>query len=98
MRALAIALLFPSALMAEVMPSGLDDPLASKAACMALADQVEQVTKSPILSAIALMEGRTKHRIYTPMAEMATDALNQNPDNNEINAVLIRSACREVFP
>jgi hypothetical protein len=97
MRALALALLFPSPLMAEVLPSGLDDPLASKTACLALADEVEQVTSPPLLSAIALMESRTIRGIHSEMAKMATDGLNQNPDANEINAVLIRSACREVF-
>lgn len=100
MRLVIIALLLvPTVSNADTLKSGLEDPFASSATCLAMADDVEQGKGKPLFHAIALADGIQAHNLFrSPMAIMAYHGIEQNPDNGPINAVLLRSACREVFP
>lgn len=59
---------------AGVLPSGLTDPLVSKAACEAFAGEVA-AGGEPDLQAIAFSEGRMEHGIHSDDAKTATDLL-----------------------
>ena len=69
--ATAVAL---SATLAAALPSGLDDPLVSKATCEAFAAEVA-AGGEPDLQAIAFSEGRLEHGIHSDDAKTATDLL-----------------------
>lgn len=99
MRFVLALLALTSPAFAGLLPSGLDDPFASKPVCLEFAYAVEQGEGDPILHSIALAEGIQKHSLFNlPMPMMAYKGITQNPDNGPINAVLLRSACQSVFP
>lgn len=94
----AIALAAPA--WADVMSSGLVDPLENAAACEAFAYGVETSARDPILDAIAFMDARIKYGLFHDHdAEFATDLLNARADGtlqmvDEDIAIFVRRVCR----
>jgi hypothetical protein len=98
---LALLLVVAAApVMADTLPSGLADPLANATACEVFAQEVAAGGESD-LQAIAFAEGRTKHRIHSEDAKMATDLLFARTSGelampDEAVSVYLSRVCREL--
>ena len=79
MKRLALCL-FPTLAFADTLPSGLDDPFQSQAACHAFAQTVAARARDPILDSIAFTEARILHNQYGEDAKLA-DAVLQARSN-----------------